>query len=114
MSEEAGHEGEAEQGEIQVDEEFNQNARAYRCPDCGAEIVTDATTAATFCVFCHNPTIIPARLSGEYRPSRVIPFKISKEAAQYYKLVQESPGAVGFKSRPQMERSRHVPALLAS
>ena len=80
LSEEAGHEGEAEQEQIQVDEEFNQNARAYRCPDCGAEIVTDATTAATS-VFSVITTIIWHAVS-EYRPSRVIPFKISKEAAQ--------------------------------
>ena len=72
LSEEAGHEGEAEQEQIQVDEEFNQNARAYRCPDCGAEIVTDATTAATFCVFCllnHYPGTAVGRIP---------PFKVSR------------------------------------
>ncbi len=69
--------------------------------------MTDATTAATFCVFCHNPTIIPARLSGEYRPSRVIPFKISKEAAQkaFINWCRKKPLVPsGFKSRPQMEK----------
>ncbi|HOQ75776.1 MAG TPA: hypothetical protein PK369_04295 [Thermoclostridium sp.] len=109
FAEQAEPEAEVETGqeEIKVDEEFNRNARAYRCPDCGAEIVTDATTAATFCVFCHNPTIIPARLSGEYRPSRVIPFKISKEAAQkaFINWCRKKPLVPsGFKSKPQMEK----------
>jgi len=91
----------------QLDEDFNRSARAYKCPDCGAEIVTDATTAATFCVFCHNPTIIPARLSGEYRPSKVIPFKISKEAAQkaFLDWCRRKPLVPpDFKSKPQLEK----------
>ncbi|MFZ5354077.1 MAG: hypothetical protein ACOZCL_15340 [Bacillota bacterium] len=57
------------------------NVRAYSCNSCGAEIVTDATTAATFCYYCHNPAIIPSQLSGNYRPSKIIPFKINRESA---------------------------------
>lgn len=51
----------------------------YNCPDCGAEIITDANTAATFCVYCGNTSIIRNRLSGEFAPSKIIPFKIEKE-----------------------------------
>ena len=51
------------------------------CPNCGAEIVTDATTAATYCFYCHNPVVLSGRLSGEYMPDFVLPFKISKEQA---------------------------------
>ena len=36
-----------------------EHLRAYSCPNCGAEIVTDDVTAATFCVFCGNPTVNP-------------------------------------------------------
>jgi len=53
----------------------------YSCPSCGAEIVTDATTAATFCYFCHNPVVLEGRVSGSYLPDRVIPFKINREQA---------------------------------
>ena len=63
--------GETEQGEAVV----------YTCPNCGAEIVTDATTAATYCFYCHNPVVLSGRLSGEYMPDFVLPFKISKEQA---------------------------------
>ena len=57
--------GETEQGEAVV----------YTCPNCGAEIVTDATTAATYCFYCHNPVVLSGRLSGEYMPDFVLPFK---------------------------------------
>ena len=57
------------------------DAVVYTCPNCGAEIVTDATTAATYCFYCHNPVVLSGRLSGEYMPDFVLPFKISKEQA---------------------------------
>ena len=56
--------------------------REYVCPQCGAHIVTDATTAATFCVFCQNATIFPEQLSGPFRPEKLIPFQVKKETAQ--------------------------------
>lgn len=55
---------------------------AYSCPSCGAEIVTDGVTAATFCVFCGNPTVIPQQLTGEFRPSAIVPFETNKEDAK--------------------------------
>lgn len=45
----------------------------YSCPTCGAEIVTDSTTAATFCFYCHNPVVLSGRLEGEYSPDKIIP-----------------------------------------
>lgn len=65
------------QGEIDLSE-----MQGFTCPSCGAEIVTDSVTAATFCVFCGNPTVLPKQLSGEYRPSAVLPFKTDKEDAK--------------------------------
>ncbi|EET59511.1 hypothetical protein BRYFOR_08603 [Marvinbryantia formatexigens DSM 14469] len=58
-----------------------QGAVVYSCPGCGAEIVTDATTAATFCYYCHNPVVLKGRLSGEYEPDLVIPFAVDKKEA---------------------------------
>jgi len=57
------------------------DAVMYTCPSCGAEIITDATTAATFCYYCHNPVILGGRLSGEFLPDKIIPFEITKEQA---------------------------------
>ena len=56
---------------------------AYSCPSCGAEIMADSDTlAAAYCVFCQTPVTISERLlSGHSLPSRVIPFKITREDA---------------------------------
>ncbi|MDO5416080.1 MAG: TFIIB-type zinc ribbon-containing protein [Lachnospiraceae bacterium] len=57
-------------------------ARLYHCPSCGAEIVTDETTAATFCYYCHNPVILEGRLDGSAQPDYVIPFAIGRKQAE--------------------------------
>lgn len=56
-------------------------AVVYSCPSCGAQIVTDATTAATFCYYCHNPVVLQGKLSGEYEPDMVIPFSVERKEA---------------------------------
>ncbi len=53
----------------------------YVCNTCGAEIMSDQNTAATFCVYCHSPVILKGRLSGEYKPNCVLPFEIGKDKA---------------------------------
>lgn len=58
-----------------------QNAMLYRCPSCGAEIITDETTAATFCFYCHTPVVLAGRLEGEYLPDGIITFEYTKEQA---------------------------------
>lgn len=59
-----------------------KEAMMYTCPSCGAEIVTDATTAASFCYYCHNPVVLQGRLSGKFLPDKIIPFSIDKKAAE--------------------------------
>lgn len=54
----------------------------YICDSCGAEVVTDKTTATTFCYYCHSPVILQDRLSGEFKPKKIISFKIPRKAAQ--------------------------------
>ena len=70
-----------EENITETDEDLS-HLRAYHCPSCGGEIVTDDVTAATFCVFCGNPTILPTQLEGEYRPSAILPFETDKEDAR--------------------------------
>ena len=57
-------------------------ARTYTCQSCGGELVTDDHTAATFCPYCGDPTILPGRLTGGVKPDAVIPFQKTKEDAQ--------------------------------
>ena len=61
-----------------TDEEMN----VYVCPFCGAEIVTDATTAASKCPYCDNNMVYNEKLSGEFKPDVVIPFKVTKKEAE--------------------------------
>lgn len=56
--------------------------RGYHCQNCGAEIVTDDTTAATRCYYCHSPVVLEDRLSEEFRPDGVIPFQLDRKAAE--------------------------------
>lgn len=67
--------------EQDIDSSKESNYVNYNCPDCGAEIITDSNTAATFCVYCGNTSIIKNRLSGEFAPDKIIPFKIEKSKA---------------------------------
>lgn len=53
----------------------------YHCEDCGAEIIADKNTAATFCVYCKNTAILKSRLTDKFSPSKIIPFNKTKEDA---------------------------------
>ncbi|MCL2321676.1 MAG: hypothetical protein FWC47_06150 [Oscillospiraceae bacterium] len=67
--------------EVSTEGKYEEGAIAYMCPSCGAKIVTDKNTAATFCIYCHNATVIASRLEDEHRPASIIPFKLKKEKA---------------------------------
>lgn len=54
----------------------------FLCPSCGAEIVTDATTASTWCYYCHNPVVLTSRLSGKFLPEKILPFQIEHQEAE--------------------------------
>lgn len=55
--------------------------KVYSCPSCGAELICDATTAATACPYCDNPTIVPGQFKGALKPDYIIPFELNKEQA---------------------------------
>jgi len=72
--------------DIEQECQFADNNSLYSCPSCGAAVVTEKTTSATHCVYCLSPVILTGRLSGDYKPSMLIPFKVGKEeAAQKFK-----------------------------
>lgn len=67
--------------QAQSENDSFDNALLYICPSCGAEVVTDETTAATACYYCSNPVVLSGKLSGELKPDNIIPFKIDKNGA---------------------------------
>lgn len=59
-----------------------EHMRVFQCPSCGGEVMTDENTAATQCVYCGSPTLIPERFTGGLKPDAVIPFLVSREEAE--------------------------------
>ena len=88
--------------------------KAYNCPSCGAELICDASTAATSCPYCGNPTVVPGQFSGELRPDYIIPFRLSKEDAvkalkAHYKGKIFLPGSFTKENHVQEIRGVYVP-----
>jgi len=54
----------------------------YTCQHCGAELMTEATTAATVCPYCGSPAVLTGQINSGIKPEMVIPFRISKEQAE--------------------------------
>ena len=83
----------------------------YSCPSCGAEIVAEETTSATFCYFCHNPVVLAEKLKGRYHPDQILPFAIDRDKAMdiFGKWISRKkyvPKA--FYSREQVEKMTGV------
>lgn len=70
-----------EEMDKQTEEITSRKLNSYTCKSCGAKVVTDDTTTATFCYYCHNPVIISDRLEGNFLPNKIIPFSIDKKKA---------------------------------
>ena len=65
--------------EKQAKKDSYDNYVSYHCESCGAEIIADEQTAATFCVYCGNTAILKSKLSGEFTPDKMIVFKKDKQ-----------------------------------
>ena len=87
------------------------NYISYTCSDCGAEIIADAQTTATFCVYCGNNAILKNKLSGKFAPSKIIPFKKDiKEAENAFINLSKGRPLVpkNFTSTQNIERIRGI------
>jgi hypothetical protein len=73
---------EAAQKQAEEGEAYCEQMNLFTCPNCGAEVVADDDTVADFCYYCHNPVVHAGRLSGQLRPHKIIPFRITREEAQ--------------------------------
>ncbi len=58
-----------------------ESTNEFHCQSCGAILITDLETTSTSCSFCGAPTVIAGRLKGQYTPTKIIPFKITKSEA---------------------------------
>ncbi len=67
--------------EVPIMSEDLMACKIFSCTSCGAEIVVNGVESAKFCAYCGQSTIAFDRISGELRPSYIIPFQIKQEQA---------------------------------
>ena len=77
----AGERIHKEQAKEHIRKGLGDQGVQFICNACGAQVVTDQNTSATFCAFCGSPAIISQRMTDEFSPDYIIPFKFSKERA---------------------------------
>lgn len=90
-----------------ADESDDSTRREIVCDSCGAILITDENTSATFCAFCGSPSLITRRLTREFRPDMVLPFKVTKDQAkakflEWAKRCKYAPG--DFTSAKNVEK----------
>jgi len=105
-------------GTIEISKEDAERVEIV-CNSCGAQIVTDKNTASTFCAFCGSPALVSRRLTREFKPDYIIPFKFDKEKA--ISLFEEHCATVShlpksFKSKKILEKMTglYVPTWIIS
>ena len=91
--------------------------KAYTCPSCAAQLICDATTAATSCPYCGNPTVVPSQFSGYLKPDYILPFKLSQQDAvaalkTYYRGKKLLPKAFTDQNHIEEIRGVYVPFWL--
>jgi len=69
------------EAEIQSRQDFEEHTNLYHCASCGAQIICDDQQTALFCYYCHNPIILSGKLTGEYKPGKIIGFRLNRERA---------------------------------
>ena len=66
--------------EYETDTEKTFDARAYRCQDCGATLITlDDTVATASCSYCGSQSILSERLEKLKKPDKIVPFSITED-----------------------------------
>lgn len=92
-------------------EEISPNYDSYRCQNCGAEIIADEQTSATFCIYCGNTAILKNKLSGTFNPDWIIPFKKEeKDARTAFRNISKGRPLCpkGFNDEKNIEKIRGV------
>ena len=110
--------GDAEQA--YAEESWNaeqEGMKLYNCPSCGAQLICDATTAATSCPYCGNPTVMPGQFHGMLKPDYILPFRVTKEQAvaalkKYYHGKRLLPKTFLAQNHIQEVKGMYVPFWL--
>ena len=73
-----------------VEDNHAYDVTVFSCSQCGAELLSEDTTAATFCSFCGSTAILNSRVGKGCRPVHIIPFSKTKEdcKASYARMMR--------------------------
>lgn len=73
-------------GEVTLDggEKCGDETSGYRCPTCGAEMLTGTAQATCTCSYCGTGMAVFGSGEGKMSPEKIIPFTISKAQAEAY------------------------------
>lgn len=53
-----------------------------RCTACGAELAVNGVETSTFCAYCGQATVVQDRVDDYLKPDYIIPFKVTRDAAE--------------------------------
>ena len=81
------------------------------CDSCGATMIADENMMSTMCPFCGSPALITRRMTREFKPDYIVPFKIDRQTAennmkQWLKTRKMTPG--GFKTKSRLTKMMPV------
>ena len=110
----ASYEGSATDESVSTDDLV-----VYKCPNCGAEVITSKKTVATTCVYCNRAITLAGNVQGAFRPDYVLPFKKERKEveAEYRKLCRKSfltPRKLFSESTIEKIKGMYVPYWLFS
>lgn len=77
------------------------------CNACGAALVADENTMSTMCPFCGSPALITRRLSREFKPDYIVPFKIDRDQAESIMnkwISSRKHTPLGFKTKSRLTK----------
>lgn len=87
------------------------------CLNCGGELQVGDYTSASQCPYCNSYLIYDERVTGEYTPHLILPFKVTKEAVK--KMLREkfkrsvfAPGDFFSDAKLDGMQGRYVPFWL--
>lgn len=99
-------------------EQFDQESLfVYRCPNCGAEVITSTNNMTAHCAYCGSEIVQTNRLPEEFRPDIIIPFSVKREDAEfeYNRCVRHSFFAPAkFRKKVHLEKMQgmYIPVWL--
>lgn len=72
---------------VESEQKECENQGVSTCLNCGGELHVNDYTSATQCPYCSSYIIFDERVSGEYTPHLIMPFKYGKESVK--KMLRE-------------------------